>query len=170
LSFGRAAVAGKGAVAAQLAAVIATRYSAQLCATSRELHVLGCAAKVILTETGVNALDEARLACGGHGFLRCSRLNDLRDSFDPSRTFEGDNNILLQQVTNALLSAAEEEKNILKNSPLGSFAFLKCEPAKFTSWKDDPLEGFLFRETTFVASRADKQSVLRFSKCGKGND
>uniref|UniRef100_A0A183D690 Acyl-CoA_dh_1 domain-containing protein n=1 Tax=Gongylonema pulchrum TaxID=637853 RepID=A0A183D690_9BILA len=133
LSFGRAAVAGKGAVAAQLAAVIATRYSAvrkqfrtaageelpvieyamqqhrvfpliatavahhifyrkfvticykhfkncfeneddseqrkQLCATSRELHVLGCSAKVILTETGVNALDEARLACGGHGFV-----------------------------------------------------------------------------------------------------
>ena len=36
-------------------------------------------------------------------YLFASRLNDLRDSFDPSQTFEGENNILVQQSSNYLL-------------------------------------------------------------------
>uniref|UniRef100_A0A915Q318 Acyl-CoA oxidase C-terminal domain-containing protein n=1 Tax=Setaria digitata TaxID=48799 RepID=A0A915Q318_9BILA len=107
---------------------------------SRELEILSCAAKVLSTETGVNALDDARLACGAHGFLKCSRLNDLRDAFDPSRTFEGDNNILVQKVTHVLLALSDESVHDWKDSPLGSLAFLDFKPEKFSAWKDDQLE------------------------------
>uniref|UniRef100_A0A8R1XUP7 Acyl-coenzyme A oxidase n=2 Tax=Onchocerca TaxID=6281 RepID=A0A8R1XUP7_ONCVO len=201
LSIGRAAVVGKGAVAARLAAVIATRYSAvrkqfrfanhtkersiieypmqqhqlfpHIAASvaltifyrkfisitykhfircvedeklphelmlSREIRILSCAAKVISTEEGVNALDDARLACGANGFLKSSRLNDLRDAFDPSRTFEGDNNILRQQVVYALLSLFEENSQNWNDSPLGSLEFLATTPEKFSAWENDPLE------------------------------
>ncbi|CAG9529468.1 unnamed protein product, partial [Cercopithifilaria johnstoni] len=108
---------------------------------SREIQILSCAAKILSTEEGVSALDDARLACGAHGFLKCSRLNDLREDFDPSRTFEGDNNILMQQVTYALLALSEEEGSQSWNdSPLRSLVFLASKPEKFSSWKDDPLE------------------------------
>uniref|UniRef100_A0A0R3RSH9 ACOX domain-containing protein n=1 Tax=Elaeophora elaphi TaxID=1147741 RepID=A0A0R3RSH9_9BILA len=108
---------------------------------SREIQILSCAAKVLSTEEGVKALDDARLACGAYGFLKSSRLNDLRDAFDPSRTFEGDNNILMQQVTYALISLSEEESSQDWNdSPLQSLVFLANKPQKFSTWKDDPLE------------------------------
>ncbi|EFO15935.1 hypothetical protein LOAG_12572 [Loa loa] len=107
---------------------------------SREIQILSCAAKVLSTEEGVNALDDARLACGAYGFLKSSRLNDLRDAFDPSRTFEGDNNILMQQVTYALLSLSEQRTYNWNDSPLRSLVFLSKKPEKFLAWNDDPLE------------------------------
>ncbi|MCP9263289.1 Prolyl endopeptidase [Dirofilaria immitis] len=107
---------------------------------SREIWILSCAAKVISTEEGVSALDNARLACGAYGFLKSSRLNDLRDAFDPSRTFEGDNNILMQQVTYALLSLSDKNSYSWNDSPLGSLLFLTATPEKFSVWQNDPLE------------------------------
>ncbi|PIO55784.1 hypothetical protein TELCIR_22828, partial [Teladorsagia circumcincta] len=70
---------------------------------SREIHALSAVAKPVSTWFGVEALGEARRACGGHGFLHSSRLNELRDSFDPSQTFEGENYMILQQTSNILL-------------------------------------------------------------------
>uniref|UniRef100_A0A0N4TZA4 ACOX domain-containing protein n=1 Tax=Brugia pahangi TaxID=6280 RepID=A0A0N4TZA4_BRUPA len=107
---------------------------------SREIHILSCAAKVLSTEEGVNALDDARLACGAYGFLKSSRLNDLRDAFDPARTFEGDNNILMQQVTYALISLYDEKSYDWNDSPLRSLIFLAMKPEKFSTWNDDALE------------------------------
>ncbi|EYC45867.1 hypothetical protein Y032_0414g1028 [Ancylostoma ceylanicum] len=77
--------------------------SNELAEFAKEIHALSSAAKPVATWFGVEALDEARKACGGHGFLHCSRLNELRDSFDPSQTFEGENFMILQQTSNILL-------------------------------------------------------------------
>lgn len=41
-------------------------------------------------------------------FLYISRLNELRDTYDPSQTFEGENNILVQQASNYLLSQKKQ--------------------------------------------------------------
>ncbi|XP_027342004.1 acyl-coenzyme A oxidase 3, peroxisomal-like isoform X4 [Abrus precatorius] len=45
---------------------------------------------------------ECREACGGQGFKTENRIGHLRGEFDVQSTFEGDNNVLMQQVSKAL--------------------------------------------------------------------
>ena len=71
-------------------------------------------------------IQECREACGGHGYLKASRFSELRDNNDPLLTFEGDNNVLLQQTSNFLLSAYEEylKNKLIPATPLMSIDFL----------------------------------------------
>ncbi|KAJ1374076.1 hypothetical protein KIN20_036669 [Parelaphostrongylus tenuis] len=102
--------------------------SDELAEFSKEIHALSSSAKPVSTWLGVEALGEARRACGGHGFLHCSRLNELRDSFDPSQTFEGENHMILQQTSNILLAKARASPS---SSPMKTFDFLYEKPTTF---------------------------------------
>ncbi|XP_017476567.1 PREDICTED: peroxisomal acyl-coenzyme A oxidase 3 [Rhagoletis zephyria] len=86
-----------------------------------EIHAVISSSKPLTTWTARDAIQEAREACGGHGYLKASKLGDLRNDHDPSVTYEGDNNVLGQQASNWLLrqwtSAVE--------SPVGTVNFLK---------------------------------------------
>ena len=74
----------------------------------------------MITWTARDAIQEAREACGGHGYLKASKLGDLRNDHDPSCTYEGDNNVLGQQASNWLLR--QWSGNI--ESPAGTANFL----------------------------------------------
>ncbi|XP_062545312.1 peroxisomal acyl-coenzyme A oxidase 3 [Armigeres subalbatus] len=91
-----------------------------------ELHALSSAAKPICTWAARDGIQECREACGGHGFLKFSTLGDLRNDNDPNCTYEGENNVLIQQTSNWLLNVRSRGHEAFGAvSPLGTATFLK---------------------------------------------
>ena len=70
----------------------------------QDLETLAAASKPLVTWLALDALQEAREACGGAGYMAENRLVGLRQDFDVYVTFEGDNNVLLQLVGKRLLT------------------------------------------------------------------
>lgn len=91
-----------------------------------EIHALSSAAKPICTWAARDGIQECREACGGHGFLKLSTLGDLRNDNDPNCTYEGENNVLIQQTANWLLNIRSiGYEKFSEASPLGSASFLQ---------------------------------------------
>lgn len=86
-----------------------------------ELHIISCAAKAKASWLARDAIQEAREACGGHGFLRASGLADLKQDHDANCTYEGDNNVILQQTSNVLIAAVRGTKDTVLNVPTLQF-------------------------------------------------
>ncbi|XP_053675462.1 peroxisomal acyl-coenzyme A oxidase 3 [Anopheles nili] len=94
-------------------------------ATGMEVHALSSAAKPVCTWAARDGVQECREACGGHGYLKLSTIGDLRGNNDPNCTYEGENNVLIQQASNWLLSVRGKGfEKFADVSPLGSAQFL----------------------------------------------
>mmetsp|Transcript_51553 Transcript_51553/g.148733 ORF Transcript_51553/g.148733 Transcript_51553/m.148733 type:complete len:707 (-) Transcript_51553:54-2174(-) len=68
-----------------------------------DIHASSSALKSFTTTVAADGIEECRKACGGHGFLACSGLPELINSYLQSPTVEGDNHMLPQQVIKVLL-------------------------------------------------------------------
>ncbi|XP_072961049.1 acyl-coenzyme A oxidase 3, peroxisomal-like [Typha angustifolia] len=70
----------------------------------KAMHIYSSALKATLTWQNMLTLQECREACGGQGLKTENRIGVLKGEYDVQSTFEGDNNILMQQVSKALLA------------------------------------------------------------------
>ncbi|KAK5644686.1 hypothetical protein RI129_005986 [Pyrocoelia pectoralis] len=149
LSTGRVTVVQQGSEFLTYAVIIAIRYAAvrkqfgvnkneelaliehQLHESFRtEMHVILSAAKPLTTWSCQDAIQECREACGGHGFLKASGFGYLRNTNDASITYEGDNNVLLQQTSRWLLKQWDNLKHgIPVDTPLNTCNFLNDHSA-----------------------------------------
>ncbi|XP_022121226.2 peroxisomal acyl-coenzyme A oxidase 3 isoform X1 [Pieris rapae] len=91
-----------------------------------EIHAMVSCSKPLLTWTVLEAAQQCREACGGHGYLKVANIGDIRSNHEPTVTYEGDNNVLSQQTGNWLLKQYEAVLNGHDvDSPLGTVTFLK---------------------------------------------
>lgn len=104
---------------------IKTFMGEDVCSRGMEMHGLSSAAKPVCTWAARDGIQECREACGGHGYLKCAGIGDLRNDNDANCTYEGENNTLIQQASNWLISIRRGEQNFEEASPMGSVGFLK---------------------------------------------
>ncbi|KAK7602506.1 hypothetical protein V9T40_008095 [Parthenolecanium corni] len=93
-----------------------------------EIHALSSASKPLASWLARDAIQECREACGGHGYLEAARFSELRSANDANCTYEGDNNVLLQQTSNYLIQLWNKrhssESRYLFDTPMKSVEFL----------------------------------------------
>lgn len=93
----------------------------------REIHAISCACKPLSSWLARDGIQECREACGGNGYLEVNRIGEMRNVNDPNCTYEGDNNVILRQTSNYILSMfADKQKqpNNILSSPLGTLNFM----------------------------------------------
>lgn len=96
-----------------------------------ELHAITSAMKAVSTTSTVRGLQECREACGGLGYSYYSKIGILRNHSDISQTWEGDNNVLLQQTSKYLLDLIKNKfKGKMTSSSISDF--IKVEPVEGT--------------------------------------
>ncbi|XP_069703133.1 peroxisomal acyl-coenzyme A oxidase 3-like isoform X2 [Periplaneta americana] len=100
--------------------------SAEFADLGMEIHVVSSAAKPIFGWIARDVTQECYEACGDHSYLKAAGLGDLRNHSEANCTYEGENNVLLQQTSNWLLTqwnkTVKEESTF--STPLGSAKYL----------------------------------------------
>ncbi|KZS61893.1 MAG: acyl-CoA dehydrogenase family protein [Mycobacterium pseudokansasii] len=139
----------------------------------RELEARAAGLKAANTWHASRAIQEAREACGGAGYMAENRLIALRADTDVFTTFEGDNHVLTQLVAKELLTAYADD--IRSMSPVEWVRFaantvgqrvLKRTAAEtiiqtvVDARQDNEEEGSLFNRGTQVKMFEDREEYL----------
>ncbi|PKU36821.1 peroxisomal acyl-coenzyme a oxidase 1 isoform x1 [Limosa lapponica baueri] len=61
--------------------------------------------KAFTSWTANAGIEECRMACGGHGYSRCSGIPDIYVTFTPSCTYEGENTVMMLQTARFLVKS-----------------------------------------------------------------
>ncbi|MFD6179204.1 MULTISPECIES: acyl-CoA dehydrogenase family protein [unclassified Isoptericola] len=89
-----------------------------------DLETMAAALKATSTTFVLETLQEARVACGGAGFITENRITSLHHDMDVYATFEGDNTVLLQLVAKRLVGDYAKELKGATSTPAGIARFV----------------------------------------------
>ena len=95
---------------AELTSIYASNFLEKDNAYISEIHSISAAVKSRFTTNAFNAASECRTILGGHGYSAFSRIPSLVDDLDVNQTWEGDNQILLQQTSKHLMRIIAKKK------------------------------------------------------------
>ncbi len=139
----------------------------------RELESRAAGLKAANTWHATQAIQEAREACGGAGYLAENRLIGLKADTDVFTTFEGDNHVLTQLVAKELLTAYADDVKGMSPVEWVRFAanFAGERVVKRTaaqtimqtildSREDNEEEGSLFNRGTQVKMFEDREEYM----------
>ncbi|MCY9784856.1 acyl-CoA dehydrogenase family protein [Nocardiopsis sp. EMB25] len=87
----------------------------------RELESRAAGLKAVATWHATRTIQTCREACGGAGYLAENRIPQLKADSDIFTTFEGDNTVLIQQLTKGLLTDFRESFGDLDQLALARF-------------------------------------------------
>jgi acyl-CoA oxidase len=139
----------------------------------RELESRAAGLKAANTWHASKAIQEAREACGGAGYMADNRLIALRADTDVFTTFEGDNHVLTQLVAKELLTAYADDVKSMSPVEWVRFAanfagerVLKRTAAEtiiqtiVDARQDNEEEGSLFNRGTQVKMFEDREEYM----------
>ena len=109
------------------------------------MHALVSSLKGLASWSATKGLQECRESCGGLGFSYFANLGQLRNNFDINQTWEGDNNVLLQQTSKYLLEFIQK-KFKGKERQNETCGFIKVEPVEGTQCEATTEADFLKAE------------------------
>lgn len=138
--------------------------------SNKTLHVVSSAFKAILTWHNMRTLQECREACGGQGLKTENRVGHMKAEYDVQSTFEGDNNVLMQQVSKALLGeyiAVQKRNKPFKG--LGLEHMNRASPVIPSQLTSSTLRSSQFQMDTFCLRERDllNRFAVEVSNCQK---
>ncbi|KAL4648029.1 peroxisomal acyl-coenzyme A oxidase 1 isoform X1 [Arapaima gigas] len=86
-----------------------------------ELHALSAGLKAFTTWVATAGIEVCRMACGGHGYSRCSSLPDIYVTFTPTCTYEGENTVMMLQTARYLVKSYSQASAGQKLSGMVSY-------------------------------------------------
>lgn len=107
-----------------------------------ELHAIISVIKPITSWTAHDGIAICRRACGGLGYSYYSRFSILQSGADINQTWEGDNNVLLQQTTKYLLDCYKAKMKG-KDFPTSTCGWVKTDDVLEEKSQAEDIESFL---------------------------
>lgn len=94
--------------------------------TNSELHAISSGGKPYAAWHCRDTLQTCRESMGGHGYSAASRVHKLKADSDPALTYEGENNVLIQQTSKYCVDIARQlQKGKQSKSVYNTLKFLK---------------------------------------------
>ncbi|XP_033105517.1 peroxisomal acyl-coenzyme A oxidase 1-like [Anneissia japonica] len=136
-----------------------------------ELHALCCGLKSFCTGTSSNFINICRFACGGQGLLMSSGLPSLYARFSASCTYEGENTVMMLQLSRYLLKCLRKSQE--GEVVAGSASYLSDTPGStspITSshmWTSLPVLLSIFKNRSYKLVMAVGQKMAGLFAQGK---
>ncbi|WP_061914134.1 acyl-CoA dehydrogenase family protein [Dietzia papillomatosis] len=131
----------------------------------REMETHAAGIKATVTAFANDTITEARLACGGAGYMAENRITELRKDCDVFSTFEGDNVVLTQLVGKELLSAYASDFGDMDQRETVAFALNTAfdvvqEKARASTLWQKMVDAVTDREHTDLLDRGNQLELL----------